>query len=158
MAKNDEFLASPSVSSRPISSARRRFFTHHSHEGDSRVTATLAWPSRDGRTAPAGGANCARRFGKMNDREEFAPVFSLLRQIHNIYPGKPMDKRLRITFLVVSLFLSTIASRPLLAKTWYVPGVANTPGSNGTFFVSDLALANSSEISANVTIGFIPMS
>lgn len=56
--------------------------------------------------------------------------------------------------LLVSLFVPSLVA----AAEWVVPGVSNAPGANGTHFVSDLLLTNSSTSPTSAELSFIPMS
>lgn len=49
-----------------------------------------------------------------------------------------------------------LAASPVAAATWIVPGVANTPGANGSSFSSDLTLVNASGSERAVTLSLIP--
>ncbi|HMA17104.1 MAG TPA: hypothetical protein VKS03_01565, partial [Thermoanaerobaculia bacterium] len=64
------------------------------------------------------------------------------------------------------IILSTVSFAPVPSRveapaavtaeeTWTIPGAGRTPGQNNTFFVSDLALTNLGNATANVTIIFV---
>ena len=49
-----------------------------------------------------------------------------------------------------------LAASPVAAASWIVPGVANTPGANGSSFSSDLTLVNAAGAERTVTLSLIP--
>ena len=63
-----------------------------------------------------------------------------------------MRSTLRVVLVLVSLFSVPVLS----AKSWIIPGVANTAGANGTFFATDLSMTNPTGSFATVHLRFIP--
>lgn len=61
----------------------------------------------------------------------------------------------RIKYLVITVLL-LLTNSVLLGSTWTIPGVADTPGANGTQFVSSLELTNGSSERRDATIHFLP--
>ncbi|MCL4809275.1 MAG: hypothetical protein KJ062_16035, partial [Thermoanaerobaculia bacterium] len=57
-------------------------------------------------------------------------------------------------FALLSAFLVTL---PSAAATWTVPGLANAPGRNGTFFASELKLRNPGPETATATFALLPI-
>ena len=57
---------------------------------------------------------------------------------------------------LVAPFLLLLAFRAP-ATTWTIPGLANAPGRNGTFFASELKLRNPGTTSATVTFDLLPI-
>jgi hypothetical protein len=54
------------------------------------------------------------------------------------------------------LFLGSALAAPLSAQSvWTVPGIVNTPGQNGTHFVSDLTLSNPGTTPASAGVSFL---
>src|SRR6266496_805647 len=49
-----------------------------------------------------------------------------------------------------------LAASPARAASWIVPGVANTPGANGSSFSSDVTLVNAGGSERTVTLSLIP--
>ena len=49
-----------------------------------------------------------------------------------------------------------LAASRIRAASWIVPGIANTPGANGSYFSSDLTLVNSGGSERTVTLSLIP--
>jgi hypothetical protein len=56
--------------------------------------------------------------------------------------------------ILLSVSAQALAQTP---NSWTIPGTVNIEGLNGTRFVSDLALTNPGNVSAHVTISFIPV-
>ncbi|HEV8267839.1 MAG TPA: hypothetical protein VGR00_06390, partial [Thermoanaerobaculia bacterium] len=56
-----------------------------------------------------------------------------------------------------SLLAAAFLAVPCTAATWTVPGLSNAPGRNGTFFVSELKIRNTSSASTQATFELLPI-
>lgn len=60
---------------------------------------------------------------------------------------------------LLSILVCAVLSIPgrVDGKSWTIPGTANTPGRNGTFFATELVLRNPGTAAASVTIELLPL-
>src|SRR5512138_2957052 len=58
--------------------------------------------------------------------------------------------------LVLTAVLLVCVAERVEALSWIIPGVANAPGANGAYYVSNLTVVNSEAAERIVTLSLIP--
>jgi hypothetical protein len=79
--------------------------------------------------------------------------------MESIPPPAPADSgnqsRRRLALVLTAVLLLGAAER-VEALSWIIPGVANAPGANGAYYVSDLTVVNTGTAEQIVTLSLIP--